>query len=364
MNRLRNRLIIVFLAATLAPLAATVWLSTALLEQSVDLSANGQLDRMSDSLERTGRQLYQWERYDLAHRVQTGELKPENYLPAARDSWPEPVKTFAASDQQDRYNLSGDKGNSLDYLVRGPDGAILVYSISLGDLQLDRLADQIASARALVRDSQAHDWRRGLKLAYILLAASFWLVSLVMLIYLAHRISQPIQQLTAGLGRLASGDLKARVQPARDDEIGHAILAFNHMAVKLRESTDRLVYLGQMASWQTLARKMAHEVKNSLTPIRLTVEEMLARYDEADRPFMEQATQIVVDEIETLERRIRAFSQFAAEPPVMPLPSTSTPYCRSASLCSRRRIPRWLITAVWPATPRRRWRTRTCSRGS
>ena len=63
---------------------------------------------------------------------------------------------------------------------------------------------------------------------------------------------------------------------------------------------------------------MAHEVKNSLTPIRLTVEEMMARYEEADRGFMEQATQIVVDEIETLERRIRAFSQFAAEPPVRP----------------------------------------------
>ncbi len=80
------------------------------------------------------------------------------------------------------------------------------------------------------------------------------------------------------------------------------------------------MYLRQLASWQTLARKMAHEVKNSLTPIRLTVEEMLARYDEADRAFMEQAAQIVVDEIETLERRIRAFSQFAAEPPVPPVP--------------------------------------------
>jgi signal transduction histidine kinase len=50
------------------------------------------------------------------------------------------------------------------------------------------------------------------------------------------------------------------------------------------------------------------------------VEEMLVRYDDADRGFMEQATQIVVDEIETLERRIRAFSQFAAEPPVEPGP--------------------------------------------
>lgn len=320
MNRLRNRLILVFLAATLAPLAATVWLSTSLLEQSVDLSANGQLDRISDSLERTGRQLYQRERENLLHRVQNGELKPVRYASAQRNSWPDAVKAFASSDQTERFNVSGDEGSRLDYLVRRPDGEIWSYSVSLGDVKLDQLSRDIASARASIRDSQAHDWRRGLKLAYILLAASFWLVSLGLLIYLAHRISQPIQQLTAGLTKLAAGDLKARVEPQRDDEIGRAIQAFNHMAGKLRESTDRLIYLGQIASWQTLARKMAHEVKNSLTPIRLTVEEMLARYDEADRMFMEQATQIVVDEIETLERRIRAFSQFAAEPPVAPAP--------------------------------------------
>jgi two-component system, NtrC family, nitrogen regulation sensor histidine kinase NtrY len=61
-------------------------------------------------------------------------------------------------------------------------------------------------------------------------------------------------------------------------------------------------------------------VKNSLTPIRLTVEEMAARAEGTDRVFMTQAVQIIVDEIETLERRIRAFSQFAAEPPVMAAP--------------------------------------------
>ena len=74
-----------------------------------------------------------------------------------------------------------------------------------------------------------------------------------------------------------------------------------------------------------LARKMAHRSRRtSLTPIRLTVEEMLARHDDRDRQaFVEQATQIVVDEIETLERRIRAFSQFAAEPPVKPAPSNT-----------------------------------------
>ena len=185
---------------------------------------------------------------------------------------------------------------------------------------MERLTREIREARELVREVRERDLRRGVKLAYILLAASFWLVSLALLMYLAHRISRPIHQLTAGLTQLAAGDLNARVEPQRDDEIGRAIQAFNDMAGKLQESTERLVYLRQLASWQTLARKMAHEVKNSLTPIRLTVEEMLARYDDADRAFMTQATQIVVDEIETLERRIRAFSQFAAEPPVHAAP--------------------------------------------
>ena len=65
-----------------------------------------------------------------------------------------------------------------------------------------------------------------------------------------------------------------------------------------------------------LARKTAHEVKNSLTPIRLTVEEMVARASDSDRAFLDQAAGIVVDEIESLERRIRAFSEFSSEPPV------------------------------------------------
>jgi two-component system nitrogen regulation sensor histidine kinase NtrY len=85
-----------------------------------------------------------------------------------------------------------------------------------------------------------------------------------------------------------------------------------------------LVYLTQLASWQVLARKTAHEIKNSLTPIRLTVEEMVARHSDGplatQRAFLEQAAQIVVDEVESLERRIRAFSEFSTEPPVCPEP--------------------------------------------
>jgi nitrogen fixation/metabolism regulation signal transduction histidine kinase len=205
----------------------------------------------------------------------------------------------------------------VEYLIAHGE-EVWSYSTGLGDIATGRITREISDARELVDAARERDLRRGIKVTYMLLASSFWLVSLALLVFMAHRISLPIQELTAGLGELAAGDLRARVVQRRDDEIGRAVGAFNDMAGKLQESTERLVYLRQLASWQTLARKMAHEVKNSLTPIRLTVEEMMARYADADRGFMEQATQIVVDEIETLERRIRAFSQFATEPPVLP----------------------------------------------
>jgi two-component system, NtrC family, nitrogen regulation sensor histidine kinase NtrY len=316
-NRLRNRLILIFLAATLAPLAATIWITTSLLEESIDTSSTSRLDTMSKSLKSTARELYDRASADLKRKAQAGEIQAHKYDPLDRASWPDAIKVFSGGLDGERVVRAGAEGNRLDYLVRHGN-EIWAYSESLGDVAMDRLTREIRDARRAVEEANARDLRRGIKRTYVLLAAGIWLVSLGLLVYLAHRISRPIQELTTGLGKLAAGDLNARVQARRDDEIGRAIGAFNNMAGKLQESTERLVYLRQLASWQTLARKMAHEVKNSLTPIRLTVEEMLVRYDDADRGFMEQATQIVVDEIETLERRIRAFSQFAAEPPVQP----------------------------------------------
>ena len=316
MNRLRNRLVAIFLAATLAPLAATIWVTTSLLEQSLNFSSTNQVDTLSKSLRRIGREFYQRAANDLKQKAQAGQAKPRKYVPQERGQWPAEVKDFAASGDAERLSLAGHEGDRLDYLTRHGD-EVWSYSEGLGDIGMERLRQQIREARTEVDTVQGRlDVRRGSKLAYLLLAASIWLVSLALLVYLAHRISRPIQELTAGLAKLAAGDLSARVEARGDDEVGRAIQGFNDMAARLQESTERLVYLRQLASWQTLARKMAHEVKNSLTPIRLTVEEMLARYDEADRGFMEQATQIVVDEIETLERRVRAFSQFATEPPV------------------------------------------------
>jgi nitrogen fixation/metabolism regulation signal transduction histidine kinase len=298
-------------------LALTVWITNTLLERSLEYSSTAQLDALSKSARVIGHEFYRHIREDLKNQAESGRISPLKYLQDQRARWPESVQKFAAGRLPEDYGLSGDEGNRMEYLVR-KGGDVWEYQMGLGGVGMDRLSRQIGEARALVERAESLDLRRGFKQVYVLLAASVWLVSLALLIYFAHRISRPILELTAGLTKLASGDLNARVAVRRDDEIGRAVVAFNDMAGRLQESTERLVYMGQLASWQALARKTAHEVKNSLTPIRLTVEEILARAGGSDRAFLEQASQIVVDEIETLERRVRAFSQFAAEPPLSP----------------------------------------------
>ena len=311
MNRLRNRLILVFGFATLAPLLVTAWISVSLLELS--LAPTGELDQVSKSLEKTGRELYQRARESLKTDATLGRVPPRQFTGPTRNSWPATVQEFFASDEADRFALAGTDGDRLDYLARH-GGDVWVYSTSLHGVGMNQIADQYAHARALV----SRDLRRGFTYTFLLLTAAIWIVAFLALIYFAHRISRPIQQLATGLSEVAAGRLNYRVPSAGDDEIGAAIQTFNRMADELKQSQERLVYVARLESWQALARKMAHEVKNSLTPIRLTMEEIAARQSGPGREFFEQAAQIVVDEVMSLERRVRAFSEFASEPDIAP----------------------------------------------
>ena len=208
-------------------------------------------------------------------------------------------------------------GSELLYLRRIPEG-VEVYDRPLG-VRMDDISREYGEARRVV----ARDLRRGFLRTWGLLATAIWAIAVALVWVITTRFSRPIVNLTGALKSLAAGNFRIRIPTERMDEIGQATEAFNRTASQLEQNRDRLVYLTQLASWQVLARKMAHEVKNSLTPIRLTVEEMVARGGDGveDRKlFLAQAASIVVDEIESLERRIRAFSEFSSEPPVCPEP--------------------------------------------
>ena len=312
MNRLRNRLLLVFLGATIAPVAATLWISTLLLDYSLSLATTKEVDELSQSLQLTGRALFTASRDAL--QLQSAAMTPKVYRGDPR-TWPEDVQQFAAGSDRERFQLAGEMQERIEYLVRrGPE--VHVYSRPVGGPGMRKLSDDYRNGRALVERARARDVRRGLIWTLVIAAAAIWAVCLAALTLVTSRITKPMEQLTEGLAELASGNLDARLKPKGHDEIAKAMAAFNDTAQRLRKSQDKLIHVTRLASWQSLARKMAHEVKNSLTPIRLTMEEVLARRGERDERFLEQASQIVVDEVVTLEKRVRAFSQFAAEPPV------------------------------------------------
>ncbi len=319
MNRIRNRLIAVFLAATLAPLAATWWIATALLEHSVALSETDQLDQLSKTLERTGRALYQNVRDSTKEDAEAGRLAPRVFA-GPQKAWPEDVRAFWESGEPERYliNEAAGEGQAMHLLVRRAE-AVWLYTKPFTGVSMSKILGDYRRARESVTEARARDLRGGLIKTFAVLAATVWALTLAALVFLAHRVSRPIQQLTAGLTRLAAGDLSTRIPPGGNDEAGRAIQAFNETAERLESNRDRLIYLTQLASWRLLARKMAHELKNSLTPIRLTMEEILARRGGGDPEFVQQAARIAVDEVESLERRVRAFSEFSSEPPVRPV---------------------------------------------
>jgi len=319
MTTLRSRLILVFVAATLAPLCLIGWLSVRLLHYSLELSSTHELDQVSRSLEKTGHELYRRACESLKQDASLGRIRPREYAARSQNTWPPAVQEFFSSGEAESFILTGQSGDRVEYLVRRVNG-VAMYATSLNGIAMQQLSDQYTQARAMVSEASTHNWRRGFTYTYLLLAASIWLLTFLALLYFAQRISQPIRELTKGLSEVAAGRLDYRVPSGRNDEIGYAVRAFNGMADQLKQSQERLVYMTRLESWQALGRKMAHEVKNSLTPIRLTMEEIAARQSGSGGDFYEQAAQIVVDEVQSLERRVRAFSDFSAEPAIAPRP--------------------------------------------
>jgi two-component system nitrogen regulation sensor histidine kinase NtrY len=310
----RNRLILVFLSASVPPVVLTLWTSVDLLNRSLHLAPFRELDAVSKSLETVGREYYQRECEALKGAALSSRITPVFYASAKRSDWPVEVESFWGSEAPEAFETAGPAGSELEYMRREKSG-VRVYARKLSVPMRD-LSRQYSHARAIIASTRDRDLPRGFFFTLLAVCSVVWTAGFGALAFFAHRLSRPIGELTEALGAVASGDLSARVKVDRDDEIGEAMAAFNAMANQLEKSRDKLVHVTRLASWQALARKTAHEVKNSLTPIRLTMEEVIARQNSDDSEFLRQAAQIVIEEVTSLEKRVRAFSELAAEPPV------------------------------------------------
>ncbi|HVR62316.1 MAG TPA: ATP-binding protein [Polyangia bacterium] len=164
---------------------------------------------------------------------------------------------------------------------------------------------------------------RGLGLALVIMLALATALGLV----LARRATGRVATLRAAARRVGEGDLGVRVTPrGRDelDELGHA---FNRMVAELGETRSRLEYLQKVSAWQEVARRLAHEIKNPLTPIQLAVQELASKYrgdDPAYARLLGTAQEILGEEIAGMRRLVDDFSAFAKLPKVEPAPVNLT----------------------------------------
>jgi nitrogen fixation/metabolism regulation signal transduction histidine kinase len=145
----------------------------------------------------------------------------------------------------------------------------------------------------------------------------------VVAIVVARRTSKRLTKLSEATRRLADGDLEARVDARIRDEIGDLGRDFNRMVEDLQRSRAEIEYLQKIGAWQEVARRLAHEIKNPLTPIQLAVQQLASKYDGADPRFarmLKDASEIVTEEVAGLRRLVDAFSGFAKLPRVEPAP--------------------------------------------
>lgn len=103
--------------------------------------------------------------------------------------------------------------------------------------------------------------------------------------FIARRITRPIEDLQEHTRRVAGGDLAARLEPTTKDELGALTRDFNDMTVRLVEQREQLVRAEKDAAWREMARQIAHDIKNPLTPIKLSVDLLKRSHAEGHEQF-------------------------------------------------------------------------------
>jgi two-component system nitrogen regulation sensor histidine kinase NtrY len=140
--------------------------------------------------------------------------------------------------------------------------------------------------------------------------------------FFARRVTRRVARLHQAALKVGAGDLAVRVAPEGKDELDGLGRAFDGMVAELALARSRLEYLQKVSAWQEVARRLAHEIKNPLTPVQLAVQELASKYprqDDAYRRLLDIAGEILREEIGSLRRLVDDFSAFARLPEVEPM---------------------------------------------
>jgi len=188
---------------------------------------------------------------------------------------------------------------------------LLTRTLPVGDVATVRLtfsqADLVATRSEVLR-------------AFLGFAGVGLLLSIVLGFMVSRRITRPVEALTDAAQKIASGTPGVKVESqGASGELKGLIESFNHMTGDLKDATDKLVASERIAAWQEVARRLAHEIKNPLTPIRMSLETLLAAstrgpLDDRFKGLFTESARAVLEEVDRLKRIVDEFSQFARLP--------------------------------------------------
>jgi len=151
----------------------------------------------------------------------------------------------------------------------------------------------------------------GVSLIFILIAG-FFLSRII-----SWQLVKPLEKLTAGARMLGGGDLDYRVEISGDDEFARLAGSFNRMASEISENQRRLIEAEKIAAWREVARRIAHEIKNPLTPITVELYRLkskMLKTNAQDPSDMANALDTIDKQIKVLQELAGHFSTFAKEP--------------------------------------------------
>jgi signal transduction histidine kinase len=158
---------------------------------------------------------------------------------------------------------------------------------------------------------------RHIRSAALMVGGGGILLAILLSSWAAARVTHPVEQLAHAAQEVAAGNWNARVDVLGDDELGQLADSFNRMTTELLGQKERLMQAERVAAWRELARRLAHELKNPLFPLQLTVENLVRARQQTPEQFEEvfrESSRTLLAEIANLKAIIGRFSEFSKMP--------------------------------------------------
>jgi two-component system nitrogen regulation sensor histidine kinase NtrY len=208
-------------------------------------------------------------------------------------------------------------GSSKGSMAAGQGGSVSKTTHVLREVFPPHTGEPVAKFVVGVSRARLQGLSAGLRRAFLYAAAAALVFSWIVALLLARGTTRRLERLTAGARRVAAGDLETPVAGEGDDEVGQLVSSFNKMLVDLKDSRSRSARMERIAAWREVARRIAHEIKNALSPIQLSIENIQRSYSKGGKDFenvLSRATKTVREEVDGLREIVDEFSQLARMP--------------------------------------------------